>query len=323
MLGPPRTTDAPVGLPILVWWHQPGYTIGSEADLLSKVDRRQFLMVPALAAATELHGQSASRCLLRAGLVAYSFRKQLEARTMNYEALIRLVSELGLDGLDVTAYWFPDTSDQFLVSLRRAAYKNAVNLYSVAAGVNLCQPTPERQQAAVENAKKWIDISQKVGATHLRVFGGAVPKGATEAQAMAWAVEVLKRAAEYAGSKGVLLGIEDDGGLTSTAEPTVELVKQADSPWVGINLDVGNFPKNGYAQVALCIPYAVNVHFKNRIAGEDGTPEKADWDRLLGMFAQAGYKGYLSLEYEDTAAAETAVPLLAAELRRGVRTYSA
>jgi sugar phosphate isomerase/epimerase len=284
--------------------------------------RELFQLFPALAAAAQLRGQPQTKCHLHAGLVAYSFRKQFDAKTMTYEALIRYVADLGLDGLDTTAYWFPDTSDQFLTSLRRTAYKNAVQLYSVAARVRLCQPTPDLQRAEVENAKKWIDVAEKLGAGHLRVFGGSIPKGATEAQAIPWAVEVLKRSAEYGGTKGVILGIEDDGGLTTTAEPTVELVKQADSPWVGINLDTGNFPKNGYAQVALCLPYAVNVHFKTKIATPDGGKEKADWDRLIGMFAKAGYKGYISLEYEDTAAAETAIPGLAAELRRGVRKYS-
>jgi sugar phosphate isomerase/epimerase len=116
--------------------------------------------------------------------------------------------------------------------------------------------------------------------------------------------------------------VEDDGGLTTTAEPTVAIVKQTDSPYVGINLDTGNFPKNGYSQVALCMPYALNVHFKVNVGGADGTKEKADWDRLIGMFAKAGYKGYISLEYEDKEDAETAVPRLAAELRKGVRKYS-
>jgi sugar phosphate isomerase/epimerase len=288
------------------------------------MNRRELLKsVPALVAAAQLRGQSGAKCNLKAGLVAYTFRKELAAKTLTYEALISYVADLGLDGLDTTVYWFPDTSDQFLASLRRIAYKNAVNLYSIAVRVRLCQPTAELRQAEVESTKKWVDIAEKIGATHVRVFGGAIPKGATEAQAIPWAVEVVKRAADYAGSKGILLGIEDDGGLTTTAEPTVQIVRQADSPWVGINLDTGNFPKNGYSEVALCIPYAVNVHFKESIAGEDGTRQKADWDRLLGMFAKAGYKGYISLEYEDKESPQSAVPRLIAELRRGVRKYSA
>jgi L-ribulose-5-phosphate 3-epimerase len=287
------------------------------------MNRRDLLKaVPALAAAAQLPGQTATKGHLKAGLVAYSFKKQFDAKSMTYEALIRYVSDLRLDGLDTTVYWFPDTSDQFLASLRRIAYKNAVSLYSIATRVRLCQPTAELQDAEVAKAKSWIDVAVKVGATHVRVFGGSIPKGATEAQAIAWAVETFKRSAEYAGSKGIILGLEDDGGLTTTAEPTVEIVKQTDSPYAGINLDTGNFPKNGYAQVALCLPYAVSTHVKVNIGGEDGTKEPADWDRLCGMFAKAGYRGYISLEYEEKEPPETAVPRLAADLLRAVRKHT-
>src|SRR6266478_6076895 len=303
---------------------RPGWFIIKSGASSSMINRRDiFKTLPALAAATQLRGQTGSKCHLRAGLVAYSFRKEFAAKKMTYETLIRSVSEWGLDGIDTTVYWFPDPPDDpFLASLRRTAYKHGVSLYSIAVRSRLCQPTPELQSAEVENVKKWVDVAQKVGATHVRVFGGSIPKGASETQAIAWAVEVLKRSAEYAGSRGILLGVEDDGGLTTNAEPTVAIVKQTDSPYVGINLDTGNFPKNGYAQVALCLPYALNVHFKTHIADEDGKKQDADWDRLAGMFAKAGYKGYISLEYEDKEDAETAVPRLAAELRKGVRKYS-
>jgi len=292
------------------------------------INRRQLLRSAAGAAfAAEASGQGtgqgSAKCHLRAGLVAYSFRKPLAAKTMSYEDLIRYVSDLGLDGLDTTVYWFPDTSDQYLASLRRTAYRSGVSLYSISVRIRLAQPTPETRQAEFESLKKWVDVAEKVGASHIRVFGGAIPKGATEAQATAWAVEVLKRCAEYSGTRGIFLGVEDDGGLTATAEPTVQIVKQTDSPFAGINLDTGNFPRNGYSQVAMCLPYATSVHFKEHIASEDGKKEKADWDRLIGMFAKAGYKGYLSLEYEDVDTAEKAIPGLTAELIRGVRRYSA
>src|SRR5207244_10231896 len=141
----------------------------------------------------------------------------------------------------------------------------------------------------VENVKKWVDVAQKVGATHVRVFGGSIPKGASETQAIAWAVEVLKRSAEYAGSKGVLLGVEDDGGLTTTAEPTVAIVKQADTPWAGINADPGNLPKDGYAGFEMMLPYITSVHLKAEISGPDGKKEKSDWERLLRMLGASGY----------------------------------
>jgi sugar phosphate isomerase/epimerase len=284
--------------------------------------RELFKSMPFAMAASRLKAQSDAKYRLKAGLVAYSFRKQLEARAMKYEDLIRYVSDLGLDGLDTTVYWFPDTSDQFLASLRRIAYKNAVSLYSLGVRVRLCQPTLELQRAEVENAKKWVDVAEKLGASHVRVLGGSVPKGAGEPQAIAWAVEVLKRSAEYAGNKGILLGLENDAGLTASAKSTVEIVQQANSPWVGVNLDTGNFPIDGYRQISSCIPHALNVHIKPYIAGADGTREKADWDRLLETLGQGGYKGYLSLEYEEKEDPGAAVPVLAAELRRCVQRHS-
>lgn len=288
----------------------------TESDVMN---RRELLKtLPAFAASAALTAPKPPHSRLHAGVVAYSYRKNLANKTMTYEDLIRLASDSGLDGIDTTAYWFPDTSPAFLAGLRTTAYRNAIQLYSLAVRVRLCQPTPDLQAAEVENCKKWVDVAERIGAGHVRVFGGAIPKGASEPQAIAWAVEVLKRSVEYAGGKGIILGVEDDGGLTTTAEPTVEIVKQTDSPFAGINLDTGNFPKNGYAQVALCIPYATAVHFKVQITDENGNKQKADWPRLAGMFRAGGYKGFLSLEYEEDEDATVAVPPLLAELTRVV-----
>jgi sugar phosphate isomerase/epimerase len=260
---------------------------------------------------------------LRPGLVAYSFGKQLAAKTLTYEALIAYAADLGMDGLDTTVYWFPDTSDHYLAKLRNIAFKNSLSLYSVAARIRLSQPTPELQRDELENVKRWLAVSEKLGASHLRVFAGPLAKGATEEQGLTWAVEVMKRAADLAGAKGIVLGLEDDGNLTTTAEQTVEIVKRTASPWAGINLDTGNFRKNGWSQTEMCLPYAVNVHLKEMIATGEGTKVKADWEHLFGMFAKSGYKGYLSLEHEGDEAPEVAVPGLTAEMRRVIRKYSA
>ena len=51
-----------------------------------------------------------------------------------------------------------------------------------------------------------------------------------------------------------------------TLDPvTVEIIRKVDSPWAGINLDVGNFPNDAYNQIEMCAPYATNVHFKSHV----------------------------------------------------------
>ena len=261
------------------------------------------------------------RLRFRSGLVAYSYRKQLAAKSMNYEDLIRMVADWGLDGLDCTVYWFPDNSDHYLASLRQTAFKNGVQIYNAGVRVRLSQPTPELQQAEVENIRKCVDIADRLGASQIRVFGGPIPKDATEQQAIAWAVEVMKRGAEYAGSKGITIAVEDDGGLTIAAKPTVEIVRQAASPWAGINADSGNLRVDGYSQFEEMLPYATTVHLKTTITGKDGKKENADWSRLFGLMAKGGFKGYVGLEYEGDNA-ETDVPRYCADLRALARKLS-
>lgn len=274
----------------------------------------------------QLAAQAQRNFRLRSGLVAYSYRAQLAAKSMSYEDLIRRIADWGLDGLDCTVYWLPEASNglnEYLAKLRRTAYQCGVSIYNAGVRVRLCQPTRELQVAQFENIRKWVDVTDRLGAGHMRVFGGTIPKGASEEQAISWAVEVLKRGAEYAGERGIILGVEDDGGLTTTAEPTVAIVQQTGSPWVGINVDSGNLPRNGYSQFEMMLPYATSVHLKPEIAGADGKKEPADWDRLLGMLGKAGYKGYVGLEYEEEGAvAEAEVPRLAARLRSAVRRIS-
>ena len=149
-----------------------------------------------------------------------------------------------------------------------------------------------------------------------------MPKGATEDQAAGYAAEVLKRCADYSGNKGVILGLENHGGITAQAARIIQIVKQVDSPWVGINLDTGNFRSNAFPQIEMCIPYAVNVQVKVEMVGDDGTRGPADWDRVIQMLVKGGYRGYLALEYEAKESAVTAVPRLTRKLGDLIRKHS-
>lgn len=260
----------------------------------------------------------------RTGLVAYSYRDALKAGTLKYEDLIRIAVETGTDGLDMTVYWLPSTSDDYLHGLRRLAYKNRVEIYSIGTRVRLAQPTPALRDEQLQDLRKWLDVAQRVGATHVRVFGGDVPAGATLDQAIGFAAETLKRGAEEAGARGLIVGVEDDGGITDFAKDTIEIVKRADSPWAGMNLDIGNFkPPAVYDQIDMSIPYAVSTHVKTELTLDDGkTQAPFDWHRVFRMFAAKGFRGYMGLEYEASGNALAEVPPALTRLRDLARKYS-
>ena len=283
--------------------------------------RRDYLKTFTTAAALavpQLSIASQNKARFRPAICAYSFRDQLKSGSMTYADLIRMAADLGVDGVDLTTYWLPDTSDQTLLPLKKLAYRSAIAIYTIGIGANMAQPTPELQAKEVETVRKWVDAAEKLGASHIRVFGGDVPKGATEEQAVPWAVETLKRCADLAGRKGITIGVEDDGGLTTNADRTVEIIRKVDSQWAGINLDVGNFPDDAYKQIEMCAPYATNVHFKSQVH-IDRHPQAADWPRILHILGNAGYRGYLALEYESTDDPLTAVPKLVSKMQSTIR----
>ena len=282
--------------------------------------RRDYLktLAAATAALPRVTIASESKGRFRPAICAYSFRNQLKDGSMTYADLIRMAADLGADGVDLTTYWLSDTSDQTLFPLKKLAYRSGIAIYTIGIGASMAQPTPELRATEVGNVRKWLDATERIGASHMRVFGGDVPKGANEEQAVAWAVETLKRCADEASKKGITLGVEDDGGITTNADRTVEIVKKTDSQWVGINLDVGNFPDDPYTQIEMCAPYATNVHFKSQVR-INHQHQPADWPRMLKILGNAGYRGYLALEYELTDDPLTAVPRLVSKMRDVIR----
>ena len=279
---------------------------------------------------------------LRAGVVAMTFRPELESGTMTYEDTVRFIADLGIEGMDLTGYWVPpilkfppgipstqisemvretpaNPTMAWMRSLRSTAYKNGVHVFSVGSPVKMAQKTLELRQKEIAFGKKWIDIADNLGAGHLRVFGGGITAGATEAQAVDWAVEVFKPLLDYAGSKGILLGLEDDDDLTRTSEQLLTILGKVAHPFARINLDCGNFRKDGYKECERCAPFAAATHVKSTMSSPEGQREPADWVKLFGILANAGYRGYVSLEETS---GNNPVPQFAAELIRCTRMYS-
>jgi sugar phosphate isomerase/epimerase len=263
-----------------------------------------------------------------AGCCAYSYGKYLNLKhpTMTMEDFIRKAPELRVVAVDMTVYYLKSTDPAYLASLRHLAYRHGVAFSGAACGVSMVQADAAARQKALSDIRNWIDVADRLGAPHLRVFGGKLPSGHTVPEAVGWIVETMKPACDYAGEKGIMVGIEDHSGITQSAGVCLDIIHRVNSPWAGINLDVTHFvPAPGldqYAQIEQCIPYATNTHIRDEF--DDRTP--IDMDRLFQMFAKAGFQGYMSIEYErELGHGEdpmTGVPKLAAEVRKLCEKYS-
>ncbi len=283
----------------------------------------QLLGSTAAAEASAADGADSSNMpRLLSGCCAYSYNSALRKGTMTLEDFIRKAVELRVDGVDMTAYYLKSTDPEYLDGLRHLAYKNAMPLSGAACGVSMVQATAVKRAGSLNEIKKWVDATDRLGASHLRVFAGELPPGATLQQGIDWTVETLKAAADYSGKKGIMLGLEDHNGVTQRADVCLEIMHRVNSPYAGINLDVTNFiptpTQDVYAQIAACIPYATNTHIRDRF---EYNKSPVDLDRVWKLFANAGFKGYMSAEYEGPDSG-TGVPKLVAQIPTLCRKYS-
>jgi sugar phosphate isomerase/epimerase len=165
-----------------------------------------------------------------------------------------------------------------------------------------------KRKEAYDHTKLWIDGAEALGASHMRIFGGPVPKGMTQAQALHMVVEAMKSLCDYAGSKGITLGIETHSGITQKADITLEIMHRLNHPYAGVTLDISHFKADSnedkYKQIEACVPYATMAHI--RPIFDDKSP--IDLDRVWQMLAKANHRGYLSVEYEGGGTGEDPMP---------------
>ena len=290
--------------------------------------RRHFLQTTAAALLAEPAAHAiqplgrTGKARLQLSVAAYSFRdyftgelqrgggKTVPAgQAMDMFKFIDFCAEHGCEGAELTSYFFPKalTSD-YLVQIRRHAFVKGVAISGTAIGNNFSHPKGEKRDAEIAATKEWIDRAAVLGTSHIRVFAGQT-KELPRDEADKLVVAALEECSDYAGQKGIFLGIENHDAIGS-AEHLLKLIKQVNSRWLGVNLDSGNFrTENPYDDFAQIAPYAVNVQLKteiHRLGVKESEP--ADLARKVKILRDAHYQGYVALEYEAKENPYTAVP---------------
>jgi len=125
---------------------------------------------------------------------------------------------------------------------------------------------------------------------------------------VAWnrAITCLKELALYAQYKGVCIGVENvwNKFLLSPLEMR-NFIDEINSTWVQVYLDVGNMMLFGYPQhwIKILGKRIKKVHFKDFRRGApnltgfvDLLAGDVDWDKVMEVFRQIGYEGWVNAE---------------------------
>ncbi|MBI2827313.1 MAG: sugar phosphate isomerase/epimerase [Planctomycetia bacterium] len=297
-------------------------------------DRREFLRsAVAAAASTALVGgflPPAARAIeplrreggakFKFSLAAYSYRDLLTGKQpkLTLDDFIVDCARMQLEGTELTSYYFPpEPTPEYLRHLKQLAFDLGLDISGTAVGNDFCHPPGPKRDKDIAHVKRWVDYAEVLGAPVIRIFSGNAAKGASKEEAHRLAVAGIEECCQYAGQHGVYLALENHGGLTATADGILQIVRDVKSPWFAVNLDTGNFTSSDvYGDLARLAPYAVNVQVKVSIKPEGGKKQPSDLKRLARIMTDAGYRGYIVLEYEEDEDPRQACPRYIEELRK-------
>lgn len=256
---------------------------------------------------------------MKLSLAAYSFRSFLAGQNARWtlDDFIDFCAEQQLDGTELTSYYFPEQiTQQYLNHLKRRCFLLGLDISGTAVRNVFTHPPGPARDKELAHVRRWVDYAAAMGAPVIRIFSGGVPRGHTLEEARRWCVETIEEACAYAGERGVFLALENHGGISTTAEDVLAIVREVRSEWFGVNLDTGNFrSKNPYRDMALLAPYAINVQVKVEIRPEGSARQPADFQRIIQILREADYRGYVVLEYEAAEPPLEAIPRYLRQLR--------
>lgn len=174
----------------------------------------------------------------------------------------------------------------------------------------------ERNQA-VENHKKWVNAAEFLGCHSIRVnlFGSS--------NAEDWVSNAtigLKKLAEYGQTKGINVIVENHGGFSSNAELLTRVIKAIDMDNCGTLPDFGNFcvkrdsggnwggncieEYDKYKGTEEMMPFAKGVSAKSYDFDEQGNETTLDYPRFMKIVKDAGYTGFVGVEFEGSNVSE-------------------
>jgi len=250
--------------------------------------------------------------MIKIGCAAYSYRDYLKDGRMSYEDFIEEAHNIGLDGVEMTLYWLPSREPQYFRNLKRIALSRGLPISCAGISTNFCNPDPMERERMIKAVEEGVGIARELGAPALRVFGGYVPEGYSEEQAILWTIGALRRCVKYAEENGVVIALENHGGITARADSVIRIIEDVDSPWLRVNLDLGNYRESTYEDIAKTVPYAVHIHGKVSVSENI----RVDYEKVKRILEDKGYNGFISIEYEEKEDPKTGVREFARYLLR-------
>ncbi len=268
--------------------------------------RRQFLQATtATAAACAFTGQLAfakdAKPLYKISLAEYSLHRMIGQKKLDTLDLGSFsMKEFGIDALDRWNRPFMDkaTDTKYLAEMKKRSDDAGVKclLIMIDGEGDLGAPDAAKRKEAVERHHKWVTAAKQLGCHSIRV--NARSKGTYEEQ-LKLAADGLRQLSEFGKQHEINVIVENHGGLSSNGAWLAAVMKAVDLPNCGTLPDFGNFGGyDRYKGVTETMPFAKSVSAKSHQFDAEGNETRTDYMKMMKIVVDAGYDGYVGIEFE-------------------------
>lgn len=236
-------------------------------------------------------------------LAQWSLHKALFAGKMtNLDFAQQATTEFGIDAVEYVNQFFKDKAKdtKYLAEMKTRSSDQGVKnvLIMIDNEGQLGDPDDAKRTKAVENHYPWVEAAKYLGCHSIRV--NAYSRGKPEEQAKL-AADGLRRVSEFGATAGINVIVENHGGLSSDGKWLTGVIKSVGLPNCGTLPDFGNFDKyDRYLGVEEMMPFAKGVSAKSYDFDAQGNETRVDFARMMKIVFDAGYHGYVGIEYEGS-----------------------
>lgn len=283
--------------------------------MTKQLDRRNFITTSALAATAlttnfaNAANDDSAKPWFKISLAEWSLNRALRGRSaasldnLDFPRISK--EEFGIDAIEYVNQFFMDKAqdEKYLADLKKRAADHGVTslLIMVDREGRLGDPDEKKRTEAVKNHYKWVEAAKFLGCHSVRV--NAASAGSYDEQ-VKLAADGLSRLSEFAEKFGLSVIVENHGGLSSNGAWLAQVMKTVGRKNCGTLPDFGNFKIRGeqwydrYKGVRELMPYAKAVSAKSYDFDESGNDTKTDFLKMMKIVKEAGYRGYVGIEYE-------------------------
>ena len=287
-------------------------------------NRRRFLKSTSLGAATLLSAQTLSKAQDTAPqkitnsieVSTYSYWGFRRAEFRPIEKCLDIAAEQGFEGAEILQVQMEDFRPSYLQKIKKHAFLNGLALMGFSTHQDFVDPDPRKRRHNVEQTIFYINQARELGIPTIRINTGRwntsknfdhlmanrgiepVLDGYTEKEGYNWVIDSIGKLVGEAEKSGVILGLENHWGLGLTPEGVLKIVNAINSPWLKVTLDTGNFLEDPYQRLSQLADKTVLLQAKTYYGGGRWYTLDLDYNKISDIMHQAGYKGWISLEFE-------------------------